>query len=95
MSIAGGIILYGNSPKEYKIHPNQIYQGYTGDEGRGVLVFDSEGPDREGNPDLAIFGNPRRLGLDSDELLGEPFDLLVKIPRIGTMEVVKATPTEE
>ena len=78
----GGVMLYGNSAKEYDTIQNATYKGWTEDEGREILIFNSIKP--------MIAENS--LELDNLEI-GQKYDLVVKIPRWGKESVVTATPT--
>ena len=80
--ISGGLMLYGNSSKEYGNIRNVTYKGWTANEGKTMLVFDSKKP---------IFGNLDKLNLE----IGQKYDLTVKIPRWAKESVVNATPVDK
>jgi hypothetical protein len=90
MSISGAFMLYANSARGYETIEDQIYLGSTWDQGNVLTFYD---PEKE--EDWTIRGNPAKLGLDSDESLKKPLDLIAKTPRIGPRRVVDATPSEE
>ncbi len=100
LAIAGlGIITFLGLPKGSETIPNQIYQGWNRDQtnGRTQLVFHPEKKeDREEDDEpYKVYGDLSRLDLDSEELFGTSYDLIIKIPRLGPREIVNATLVEE
>lgn len=63
-------------------HNSATYQGYRKDEGRYILYFDEEGPNRDGDPNVRVYGDPNNFQIGQSynlELRSSPLDNIKEI----------------